>query len=69
MTMKELLAMVKSLDHFHPYLHGQKFLVQTDPFLPGWLSNFKRSEGQMASWPQKIQQCDLRIHHRPGKKH
>ncbi|GFX29993.1 retrovirus-related Pol polyprotein from transposon 297 [Trichonephila clavipes] len=29
-TRKELLAIVKAIEHFHHYLYGQKFLLRTD---------------------------------------
>ncbi|KAF8789832.1 Transposon Ty3-G Gag-Pol polyprotein like [Argiope bruennichi] len=29
-TRKELLAIVKSVEHFHHYLYGRKFLLRTD---------------------------------------
>ncbi|MBJ4999897.1 hypothetical protein JGF38_23160, partial [Salmonella enterica subsp. enterica serovar Hadar] len=29
-TQKELLAIVRAVEHFHHYLYGPKFLVRTD---------------------------------------
>ncbi|GBM21768.1 Retrovirus-related Pol polyprotein from transposon 297 [Araneus ventricosus] len=49
-TRKELLANVKSIEHFHHYLYGQKFLLQTDHASSRWLLNFKEPEGQIAHW-------------------
>ena len=53
---RELLAVVKSLAHLHPFLYGRKFIVRTDHSSIRWLMNW---------W--KIQQYDLKIEHRPGK--
>ena len=40
-TRRELLAVVKSLAYFHPYLYGRKFVVRTDHSSLRWLMNFK----------------------------
>src|ERR1700729_1521302 len=40
-TRKELLAIVKTLEHFHKYLYGQKFLLRTDHASLKWLLQFK----------------------------
>jgi hypothetical protein len=68
-TRRELLAVVKSLAHFHPYLYGRNFVVRTDHSSLRWLVNFKYAEGQLARWLQKIQQYDLKLEHRAGKYH
>ncbi|UYV84725.1 K02A2.6-like [Cordylochernes scorpioides] len=36
-TRRELLAIVKSIEHFHHYLYGQKFLLRTDHAALRWL--------------------------------
>ena len=69
LTRRELLAVIKSLDHFNPYLYGRKFVVRTDHSSLRWLVNFKHPEGQVARWLQKIQQYDFYVEHRPGKQH
>ncbi|CAB3996360.1 Retrovirus-related Pol poly from transposon, partial [Paramuricea clavata] len=66
-TRREVLAVVKSLAHFHPYLNGRKFAARTDHFSLRLLVNFKYAEGQLARWLQKIQRYDLKIEHRHGK--
>ncbi|GFT17119.1 retrovirus-related Pol polyprotein from transposon 17.6 [Trichonephila clavipes] len=53
MTRKELLAIVKAVEHFHPYLYGRRFLLRTDHASLTWLLNFKNSEGQIARWIQR----------------
>ena len=36
-TRRELLAIVKAIDHFHPYLYGRKFIIRTDHASLQWL--------------------------------
>ena len=48
-TRKELLSVVTFVHHYHPFLLGNRFLLQTDHGLLTWISNF-RQEGQMARW-------------------
>ncbi|GFY19212.1 retrovirus-related Pol polyprotein from transposon 17.6 [Trichonephila clavipes] len=54
-TRKELLVIVKAVEHFHPYLYGRKFLLRTDHISLTLLLNFKNSEGQIARWIQRLQ--------------
>lgn len=68
-TRKELLAIVKSVNHFHKYLYGQEFLVRTDHAALKWLMEMKQPEGQIARWLEKLQQYHFKIKHRPGKLH
>ncbi|GBM44268.1 Retrovirus-related Pol polyprotein from transposon 297, partial [Araneus ventricosus] len=68
-TRKELLAIVKSIEHFHHYLYGRKFLLRTDHASLRWLLNFKEPEGQIARWIQRLQEYDFEIQHRKGNSH
>ena len=68
-TRKELLAMVKTLEHFHKYLYGQEFLLRTDHASLKWLLQFKNPEGQIARWLERLQQYHFTIEHRPGRQH
>ncbi|GBN62197.1 Retrovirus-related Pol polyprotein from transposon 297, partial [Araneus ventricosus] len=68
-TRKELLAIVKSIEHFHHYLYGRKFLLRTDHASLRWLLNFKEPEGQIARWIQRLQEYDFEIQHRKGTSH
>ncbi|GBN30436.1 Retrovirus-related Pol polyprotein from transposon 297 [Araneus ventricosus] len=47
-TRKELLTIFKSIEHFHHYLYGRKFLLRTDHASLRLLLNFKEPEGQIA---------------------
>jgi hypothetical protein len=44
-TRRELLATVKTLEHFHTYLYGQEFHLRTDHSALTWLMSFKNLEG------------------------
>lgn len=47
-TRRELLAIVRAIENFHPYLYGRQFTVRTDHVSLQWLLTFKNPEGQMA---------------------
>ncbi|UYV69434.1 K02A2.6-like, partial [Cordylochernes scorpioides] len=68
-TRKELLAIVKAVEHFHKYLYGQNFLIRTDHAALTWLLRMKNPEGQVARWLEKLQQYHFQIKHRLGRKH
>lgn len=68
-TRRELLAVVKSVEHFYKYLYGRRFLIRTDHASLKWLLNFKNPEGQVARWMEKLQEYDFQIEHRPGVSH
>ncbi|GBM35397.1 Retrovirus-related Pol polyprotein from transposon 297 [Araneus ventricosus] len=68
-TRKELLAIVKSIEHLHHYLYGWKFLLRTDHASLRWLLNFKELEGQIACWIQRLQEYDFEIQHQKGTSH
>ncbi|GFW94963.1 hypothetical protein TNCV_1464611 [Trichonephila clavipes] len=68
-TRKELLAIVKAIEHFHHYLYGQKFLLRTDHASLTWLMNFKNTEGQVARWIQRLNEYYFDIRHRKGSSH
>ncbi|GBN05127.1 Retrovirus-related Pol polyprotein from transposon 17.6 [Araneus ventricosus] len=68
-TRKELLAIVKSIEHFHHYLYGRKFLPRTHHASLRWLLNFREPEGQIACWIQRLQEYDFEIQHRKGTSH
>jgi hypothetical protein len=57
-TRYELLAIVKTLEHFHKYLYGQQFHLRTD-----------HSALQTARWVQRLQEYNFTSEHRQGRKH
>ena len=68
-TRKELLAVVKAVKHFHPYLYGREFLLRTDHAALRWLLKFRNPEGQLARWLETLQQYQFTIEHRSGARH
>ncbi|GBN71182.1 Retrovirus-related Pol polyprotein from transposon 297 [Araneus ventricosus] len=68
-TRKELLVFVKSIEHFHHYLYGRKFLLQTEHASLRCLLNFKEPEGQIARCIQRLHEYDFEIQHRKGTSH
>mgnify|MGYP005985091303 FL=1 len=68
-TRKELLAIVRAVEHFHKYLHGREFLIRTDHATLTWLLQMKNPEGQVAKRLERLQQYHFKIRHRAGKLH
>jgi hypothetical protein len=68
-TRRELLAIVRTLEHFHKYLYGQEFHLRTDHSALTWLMNFKNLEGQTARWIQRLQEYNFTSEHWQGRKH
>ncbi|CAF4847904.1 unnamed protein product [Pieris macdunnoughi] len=58
-TRRELLAVVKTLQHFSKYLLGRKFRLRTDHAALKWLLQFKNPEGQVARWIEQLQEYDF----------
>jgi hypothetical protein len=64
---KELLAVVKAIEHFHQYLYGAFFRVYTDHLPLTWLMNKKNPNPQLARWLQKVDIYQFEICYKPGK--
>ena len=67
-TELEALGVVWAVKHFHPYLYGHKCLVITDHEALKSLLNTPHPSGKLARWGLAIQELDLVIQYRPGKK-
>ena len=68
-TRRELLGVVKFTRQYRHYLLGKPFVVRTDHSSLTWLLHFKHPQGQLARWMEELSQYDMRLEHRPGKKH
>ncbi|GBG81120.1 hypothetical protein CBR_g31796 [Chara braunii] len=65
----ECYAVVWGIQHFHPYLYGQKFLLVTDhePLLA--LKRLTNYTGMIGRWAVRLQEYDFDIVHRKTEKH
>jgi hypothetical protein len=50
-TQRELLAIMRTLQHFHKYLYR----LHTDHFALTWRMSFKNPKGQTTHWTQHLQ--------------
>jgi len=68
-TRKELLAVVKAVKHFRPYLYGRSFRLRTHHASLIWLCRWAEPSSQVAQWLEILAEFSYRIEHWPGKKH
>ena len=67
-TELEGLGVVWATKHFRPYLYGHPCDVYTDHEVLKALLNTPQPSGKLARWGLALQELDLTIHYRPGKK-
>ena len=68
-TRRELLAVVKAVNHFRPYLYGKEFKIRTDHASLLWLCRRTTPTAQVARWLEILSEFQFTIEHRPGNKH
>jgi transposase InsO family protein len=68
-TRRELLAVVKAMKHFRPYLYGQKFRLRSDHASLRWLCRRQEPSAQVARWLEILAEFQYQLEHRPGNKH
>ena len=68
MTELEALGVVWAAKHFRPYLYGHQCDVFTDHVALKSLLCTPQPSGKLARWGMAIQELDLHIHYRSGKK-
>jgi hypothetical protein len=68
-TQRELLAIVRTLEHFHKYLYKQEFHLRTDHSALMWLLSFKNPEGQTRCCIWRLQEYKFTSEHHQGRKH
>jgi hypothetical protein len=63
-TRRELLAIVRTLEHIQKYLYGQQFHLCTDYSALTWFMSFKNLEEQTERWIQRLQEYNFTSEHR-----
>jgi transposase InsO family protein len=65
---KECLAVIWALDQFRSYIRGRPITVYTDHRALVWLLNTNADGGRLGRWILRLQEYEVEIKHRPGKK-
>ena len=68
-TRRELLATVKAMKHFKPYLYGKKFRLRTDHASLQCLCRSKEPSNQVARWLEILAEFSYTLEHRAGVRH
>ena len=68
-TRRELVAVIKAMKHFRPYLYGQKFRLRTDHASLMWLCRRHEPSHQIARWLELLSEFTYTVEHRKGTKH
>jgi len=68
-TRRELLAIVRAVKQFRPYLYGRPFRLRTDHESLSWMLRLKDPRGQVARWMEELQEFNYQLEHRKGASH
>ena len=68
-TEGELLACLWAIRHFHCYLHGHRFVLETDHKALTYLLTSKNLSTKLTRYAMELQEYDFEMRHRPGHLH
>jgi len=64
---KESLAIIYCVNHFRPYLYGNKFVILTDHKPLEWLHSVKDPTSRLIRWRLKLAEYDYKVLYKAGK--
>ncbi len=65
-TEVECVGMRWALQQFRPYIHGTKFILETDHVALKWLRTVQHTNSRLIRTAMELQDLDMEIVHRPG---
>ena len=66
---RELLAIVRGVEHNRQFLYGTRFTVVTDHQPLQWLMSHKNPAARLARWIIRLEQYEFKIEYRKGSAH
>ena len=64
---KELLAIVMAVEHFHPYVYGKRFIINTDHLPLTWLWNKAQPHPRLERWMMRLALYEFTVKFKPGR--
>jgi len=63
----EILAIIATLEHFHPIVDGKHLRIQTDHKNLKYLMDMKNPTGRLGRWVMRLSEFDFELSYRKGK--
>ena len=66
-TEKECLAIIESIEYWHHYLYGRKFLIRTDHKPLKYINTHKKINTRIMNWAMRLNQYEFEIDYIKGE--